>query len=103
MEFQLSPTGKNCEKIIEAAIETGNEIPERLLNRPVLSAGTLFYWHAFLELNTCRGEGCIPWTAIDRYAVRYDVNEELFEDLVDVIGVLDDAFLEHRAKERDKK
>ena len=103
MKFKLSLTGENSEKIIQAAIDSGNEIPQALLDKPDLPQSMVFFWTAFLELNTCRGEGNIPWTAIDRYAERYDVTDDLFEDLVEIIALLDDAMIEHREKERKKK
>lgn len=88
---------------MRAAIESGQEIPDSIRNRPTLSIGSIFFWDAFVELNSCRGEGNIPWTAIDRYAERYEVEEDLFEELVDVISALDEAMLQHRDKKRGKK
>jgi hypothetical protein len=91
------------EKIIKAAIDSGKDIPEGILNRPRISAENIFFWDAFTELSTCRGDGCVPWTAIDQYAKRYDVCDDLFEELVVMIGVLDNVTIEHREKERKKK
>lgn len=85
-----------------AALETGREIPESILNMPTLSIGNVFFWKAFRELNSCRGEGSIPWTAIDQYARRYDVQGYLFEELVVLVGALDDAMLRNREKKRGK-
>lgn len=87
---------------MQAAIDSGKEIPDRLLNAPELNPGSYFFWNAFIELNSCRDDGEIPWTAIDRYARRYKIDGELFEDLVETINALDDVLLNHKAKERGK-
>lgn len=37
----------------------------------------------------------IPWTAIDRYAIRHRFAGEAFDDLVDIVRAVDDAFRKH--------
>lgn len=79
-------------------------LPDAIANAPELFSGLEVYYEAFLELTTCRqvgfGEGPIPWDAIDRYAERHGIaDEEDYEDFVDMVRALDDAYLKHR---RDK-
>lgn len=37
----------------------------------------------------------IPWTAINEYAIRHRFAGETFDDLVDIVRAVDDAFRKH--------
>jgi hypothetical protein len=39
--------------------------------------------------------GPIPWHVIDQYATRYGITGDEFEDLVQLVGVVDQAWLEN--------
>lgn len=77
---------------MQAAIESNAPIPPIFLNAPSVSPESLFYLHAFTELSTCRNISLgmsgilffeIPWTAIDRYIDRYNVEDiDLFVQII---------------------
>lgn len=49
-----------------------------------------FYIYAYFELASCRNTvGRIPWTAIDRYAERYDVRGSNFDIFLDLIRCME--------------
>jgi len=54
-------------------------VPPGYLRRPKLHTALQFYWDAFWELSADRevgfAMGRIPFTSIDRYAVRYEIDE----------------------------
>lgn len=69
-----------------------------------------FYYQAFNELSGCRanhrspdGEGMIPWSAIDRYAERYDISGESFEVLRKYIEAMDLAYVRFRDKKTQEQ
>lgn len=69
--------------------------------------GLEFYFNAFFTLSADRhigmAEGRIPWTAVDRYAQRYDLTDDEFDVLWDVLTAMDAAYLEWSNKESEKK
>lgn len=72
---------------------------------PVLALGLDLYWEAFMDLCTCRGgmgDGPIPWTVAMEWADRNDLDEELTSDLWFLLNRMDETWLEHQAKEREK-
>ena len=76
-------------------------LPDFIKNAPELWFWLHPYYEAFTELSTCRPVdgftgtvGRIPWTAIDRYADRYEWAGRDFEVFVLYIGALDDKLLE---------
>lgn len=83
MEF-----GEHVEWLQRLAAE-GATVPD-LKTRVVPAPHLVFHWLAFTALSTDRhvgmGVGPIPWTAIDRYAVCYGIDDpderERFERLV---------------------
>lgn len=61
----------------------------------------MWYLEAFGELDSCRGQGAIPFLAIVEYTKVYGIED--VEDFVYVIRKLDAAHLEMEAKRaRDK-
>jgi hypothetical protein len=61
-------------------------------------------YYAFTELGTCRGEGYIPWTAIDQYAraYGYDQTEEDYTRFLSLIRAMDNVYLKVIADRRKK-
>ncbi len=64
-----------------------------------------FHWSAFSDLSTDRqlgmGLGPIPWTAIERYAARYRIEDpDEFDRFAHLIGVMDRAFLSWHAEQK---
>ena len=104
----MTDLGKNAHRIIQAAIDAGDPVPEDLIG-PELDEGYRFAYEAFNALSTDRqvgfGVGPIPWSAIDQFAQRYgivDIDE--FERLNYLIRVMDGVYLEDAAaKAKSKK
>jgi len=72
--------------------------PEKIQNAPDLGFGLLFFYQAFLDLVDCRQMGMalgpIPWTAVNDYCARYEIEGEQAEILHYHVKHLDAAFLE---------
>lgn len=76
-----------------------------MADAPELRGDLLVYWQAFEELGTCRGYAGmagvpqpIPWTAINEYAIRHRFAGDAFDDLVDIVRAVDEAFIRHSAE-----
>jgi hypothetical protein len=54
-------------------------------------------WNAFGQLTTDRPvgvtRGAIPWGSIDRYAARYGIEDDDFDDFVQLIRAMDAVWL----------
>lgn len=82
-------------------------MPPALANKPDLHEGLDWYLDAFWDLSSDRplgamgGAGRIPFTAIDRWARRFGVDDpDAFDRLMTFVGALDATFLK-LAAERD--
>lgn len=80
-----------------------------MANAPELRPDLHVYWRAYEELSTCRQFAGmtgvplpIPWTALNEYAIRHRFAGEAFDDLVDIVRAVDDAFRKH-AMEKAKE
>lgn len=66
----------------------------------------MLYWDAFRDLATCRqigmAPGPIPWTAILAYCNEHGIHGEIREEMFTLIRALDDAYLDHVAKEQKR-
>lgn len=75
-------------------------MPRALQDRPTIEERHQHLWQAFWLLNSDRGMSFggplpIPFSSLDRYAARYGIADiDEFEQLVDVIGTMDSAYLE---------
>lgn len=94
-------------KIRELAEQTGQKLPDKISNKPILKAGLEFYWKAFVDLNLDRstgfGLGPIPWSIIKKWADHYQVSEWDFDRLVYMVRGMDAVYLEEKQKEMDRK
>lgn len=97
--------------IHRAAREAGEPLPKKLQalleERTELSEAEAFYWAAFSYLSSCRAVGMavgeIPWTAIDRYAERYQLAPDVGDLFAHLIHHMDAAYMKHqRAKEEQR-
>lgn len=84
--------------MVKQAQRTGQPIPDRIVNAPELRLGLSFYFDAFFELDSERSQGYgsvgrIPWSSIQQYADRCDLNEDLTECLFYFIRAMDNANL----------
>lgn len=72
-------------------------LPPKIANAPQLAQGLEFYYHAFMDLHTCRSSGMdigpVAWRDIDAYAIRFDLHDEQAEDLFAHIRAMDNAYL----------
>jgi hypothetical protein len=89
--------------IVRQALRTGQPIPDRILNAPMLRQGLVFYLEAFFDLDSERSQGMglgrIPWIAITQYAEYYGLDDEQTDSLLYFIKALDSAHLQ-RIKEK---
>lgn len=92
--------GKNRSKILAALEERGLTASKAVREPPELRQEDRLYWTAFVDLVTCRQiqAGPIPWTAIERYATRYDLP---LDELKHIVWLLDGELREHYAKEHE--
>lgn len=95
--------------MLRQAYRRGQPPPDVFANAPELAEDLLPYWRAYDELSTCRAYAGmsgvplpIPWTAINEYAIRHRFAGEAFDDLVDIVRAVDDAFRKH-AMEKAKQ
>lgn len=88
------------QKIIKDCVRYGMPLPDKIANAPHLQLGLEFYYHAFINLNTERRfgqvEGPIPWSAIENYGMRRQLDEEELVDLHFYVSTMDSAYLEYR-------
>lgn len=87
---------------LQKAAESGSEKARaRLESCPELEVWLLPVWNAFQRLGGDRQMGMslgpIPWTAIDRYAIRYRIDD--FEDFEHMLSAMDAVYLEHARKD----
>lgn len=98
--------GGSDDRIIEQARKMGMPIPDKIKNRPQLISGLEFYWRAFTDLSADRdigmAEGHIPWTAMNQWALRYDIWGYEFERLVLILKKVDTAYMEKRHSQHKK-
>jgi hypothetical protein len=92
--------------LIRQAKMAGEPIPERIASKPILSAGDLPYYMAFIELDTERSHSFslakVPRSAIVAFANECGLNNEERDDLIFIIRIMDAAHLEYLAKKREK-
>lgn len=89
--------------ILEQARRYKTPLPERIKNAPDLAPGLELYHTAFFELTSDRHgihqtEGPIPWTAMDRWATRHGLDDDAFDDLVYLLGRMDEVYLKFKAE-----
>jgi hypothetical protein len=86
--------------------------PQALETRPVIPDHLLVFWKAWITLGTTRpvsgmgGLTTIPWTAVDRYAIRHEITGQAFEDFWFIIQVIDRAFIDESStcqREREEQ
>ncbi|WP_232629164.1 phage tail assembly chaperone [Methylobacterium sp. Leaf118] len=79
--------------------------PAFMAERPELWPHLAFYSEAFADLSADRqlgamgGAGQVPWSSIDRYADRYEIDDlDDFDRFRRMIRAQDRIYLEHMAK-----
>lgn len=99
--------GQHEEEIIRQCVQHKMPLPESIANAPTLELGLELYFHAFLDLQSCRqigmAEGTIPWTAIKEWGVFNRLDDEQMEDLFFLVRQMDHCWLEYQSKEMERK
>lgn len=90
--------GEHEKTLAMRAAQMGQPMPERIANAPELKLGLQLYLQAFLDLDSERGDGAIPWSSIANYAKTFDFDEEQTTDLFYFTRKLDTLILTRRAK-----
>lgn len=77
-----------------------------LESKPELDDHLDFAWQAFVALSSDRqlgmSVGPIPWSSIDRYALRFGIDGgDDFEAFAALISAMDGAYLDHSAKKAE--
>jgi hypothetical protein len=78
-------------------------LPDKIQNAPELLLGLVLYYRAFLDLTSCRTagygtEGPIGWKDTVRWAEKYELDEEQEDDLLYLVGQMDNAYLNYKTK-----
>lgn len=84
------------------------KLPAWAANKPQTRSSDGFYLRAYSRLSSERrpfpGQiGPIPWSAIDRYGKRYGLGALLHEWFVDLMLVLDHAYIEDATDEMERE
>lgn len=89
---------------VSAAMARGQALPSWFHEKPSEHESDDFYVEAFRTLSSCRAIGMsvgpIPWTAIDAYADRFGMCDEMANHLNIVITAMDAVYLQHVADEQ---
>jgi hypothetical protein len=93
---------------LDQLLERGHSVPAAYLKRPRLHPQFQFYWDAFWELSSDRQVGMaigrIPFSSIDRYAQRYDLDQvDEFDLFREVMRSMDAEFRRLSSPEESKK
>ena len=79
------------------AVQMGHPLPERIANSPELQIGLQLYLQAFLNLDSERTDGPIPWSSIKDYAQAFEFDEEQSDDLFYFVRRMDNEYLKIKA------
>lgn len=83
--------------MVKQAVRSGQPIPDRIQNAPILRFGLNLYLQAFFDLDSERSQGFglgrIPWLAIKQYAMYYELDIEQTDCLIHFIRAMDAAHL----------
>jgi hypothetical protein len=88
-------------------LQEGKPVPAEYAWRPRLHPALQIYWDAFWELSADRQVGMaigrIPYTAIDRYAVRYGIEDvDEFDTFREIMRSMDAEFRNQMQPDADK-
>lgn len=93
--------------IIRQSFQQRLPLPGRIQNAPQLELGLELFYGAFWDISTGRplafAEGPVSWFMVQQYAESLGIEGEQREDLHHHIRLMDNAYLEYRAKKRPGK
>lgn len=100
--------GDKADKIIKAALEEGDEIPESIRNKPVLNPENEFYWRCFWDLSSDRKFGDfgifnITWQSIYNYCQSFGLSADMSRDVFCVVRQVDNYYCNKINTENKKK
>lgn len=90
------------------AAERGEDLAQSVAGRPEVAPHLLFVWRAFWDLNHDRplgfgAAGPIPFTSVDRYAIRYGITDpDEFERFFFLIRDMDGTYMTEMAKRKPR-
>ncbi|MTK63885.1 MAG: hypothetical protein F8N15_05010 [Methanobacterium sp.] len=61
------------------------------------------FWQLSADRSVGMGEGPIPWSSIDRFAVRKGISGEEFDSLVRMIRAADDEYFKTKAEKTESE
>lgn len=89
------------------ALRARQELPDAIANAPRLYPGLEVYLHAFFDLDFERshamGATHIPFSSIVEYAIAFEFDEEMTEDLLYFIRQMDIEHVKRIAKKQEHK
>jgi hypothetical protein len=92
--------GPHEQSIAKRAYQNGEPMPERIANAPELKLGLQLYLNAFLDLDSERELGPIPWSSISNYARTFGFDEEQTADLFYFVRKTDNAVTRKRSEKQ---
>ncbi|OCG31613.1 hypothetical protein A9G29_06205 [Gilliamella sp. Fer2-1] len=88
--------------LVRMAQQMGHDIPDKIKNKPELNDDLIFYYQAFLDLDTTRTHSMSPtpisWLSIIEYARFHQLDDEDTFDLIQIIKAMDRVNLKHIEK-----
>lgn len=95
------------EDLIRMAQQMGQPLPDKIKNKPELEDHLIFYYQAFLDLDTTRSHNMSPtpisWLSIVEYARFYQLDDEDTHDLIQIIKEMDNVNLRYITKTLKEK
>ncbi|MFQ1018072.1 hypothetical protein [Gilliamella sp. BG7] len=91
--------GGEDDDLIRMAKQMGRDVPDKIKNKPQLSDDLIFYYQAFIDLDTTRTHNMSPtpisWLSIIEYARFHQLNDEDTNELIQIIRAMDRVNLKH--------
>lgn len=99
--------GATEKAIIERSVKYNLPLPDAIKNAPELNFGLKFYYNAFLTLNKCRTilmgtVSPLTYFMYVDFCEKNDIIGEQRDDFIDILTLVDEAYLEHTNTNRPK-
>lgn len=93
------------QNLVKQAIRFGDRIPDRIANAPRLHLGLEIFIQAFYDLDSERSHGLGPtpisWSSIKGYALAYEFDDEMTDDLIFFVRGIDREHLKEVKRKQD--
>lgn len=80
------------QNIVNQALRFGQEIPEKIRNKPRLLFGLDLYLNAYFDLRPEAKDGIIPWSSSIEYAKFYEFDFEDTETMIYMMHEMSSAY-----------